>query len=539
MIFTDINANLSGVRNSSVATGDYDGDNDLDILLTGFDNNYNPIAKIYNNDGSGGFSEDTNANLTGVYSGSVATGDYDGDNDLDILLTGRASSNHRIAKIYNNDGSGGFSEDTNANLTGVYRSSVAWGDFDGDNDLDILITGRTSNYIPIAKIYNNDGSGGFSEDTSANLSAVYDGSVATGDFDGDNDLDILITGLDSNYIPIAKIYENDGSGGFSEDTSTNLTGVYRDSVATGDFDGDNDLDILLSGRDIRGNGIVEIYENDGSGGFSEDTSANLTGVYDSSVTTGDFDGDNDLDILLTGENRTRDPIAEIYENDGSGGFSVDTTANLIGVALGSVATGDFDGDNDLGILLTGFNTNNFSIIGKIYDRDAATAFDNSGNDNLDGTDDPDTLYGGEGKDTLNGGKGNDFLDGGKGDDFLDGGIHNDILFGQDGDDILIGNKGFDKLYGNAGNDTLNGGIGISVLNGGLGQDTFVIDNKDVDWIQDFKIGEDQIGMGDGMTYESLDITGRVNSFISYQDTQVAVLLSINPDQLSADSFSEF
>ena len=67
----------------------------------------------------------------------------------------------------------------------------------------------------------------------------------------------------------------------------------------------------------------------------------------------------------------------------------------------------------------------------------------------------------------------------------------------------------------------------------------MIDNKDVDWIQDFKIGEDQIGIGDGMTYESLDITGRVNSFISYQDTQVAVLLGINPDQLSADSFSEF
>ncbi len=207
----------------------------------------------------------------------------------------------------------------------------------------------------------------------------------------------------------------------------------------------------------------------------------------------------------------------------------DINANLTDVSFSSVATGDFDGDNDLDILLTGYD-NNRNKISKIYENDAAQAFDNSGNDNLDGTDDSDTLYGGEGNDTLNGGNGNDVLD---------GGIHNDILFGQNGDDILIGNKGFDKLYGNAGNDTLNGGTGISVLNGGLGQDTFVIDNKDVDWIQDFKIGEDLIGIGDGMTYESLDITGRVNSFISYQDTQVAVLLGVNPDQLSADSFSEF
>ena len=65
----------------------------------------------------------------------------------------------------------------------------------------------------------------------ANLQDVFDGSLTTGDFDGDGEQDLLVTGAiggeDENTIfiegGVAKIYTNDGAGGFSEDTNTNLT----------------------------------------------------------------------------------------------------------------------------------------------------------------------------------------------------------------------------------------------------------------------------------------------------------------------------
>ena len=155
-------------------------------------------------------------------------------------------------------------------------------DFDGENGLDLVVTGSDSNSGPIAKIYENDGSGGFSENTNANLTGVAASSVAAADFDGDNDPDLIVTGQ-SDSDRIAKIYENDGSGGFSENTNANLTGVFRSSVATADFDGENGLDLLVTGQDISGNRIAKIYENDGSGGFTENTNANLTGVDYSSV----------------------------------------------------------------------------------------------------------------------------------------------------------------------------------------------------------------------------------------------------------------
>ncbi|MHC4756679.1 MAG: LamG-like jellyroll fold domain-containing protein, partial [Planctomycetota bacterium] len=103
--FTDISAGLTAVYGSSVAWGDYDNDGDMDILLTGRDRTLTPISRIYRNDpstGSGRDFNDISAGLTGVRYSSVAWGDYDNDGDLDILLTGIASSGGPISRIYRN-----------------------------------------------------------------------------------------------------------------------------------------------------------------------------------------------------------------------------------------------------------------------------------------------------------------------------------------------------------------------------------------------------------------------------------------------------
>ncbi|CAD5940622.1 FG-GAP repeat domain-containing protein [Planktothrix agardhii] len=356
------NISLTGVRYSSVTTADFDSDGDTDILLTGQDSS-GRISKIYSNNGSGGFSENTNVSLTGVGFSSVTTADFDKDGDTDILLTGFDSSFNPISKIYSNNGSGGFSENTNVSLTGVGSSSVTTADFDNDGDTDILLTGQDSSNNPISKIYSNNGSGGFSENTNVSLTRVGYSSVTTADFDKDGDTDILLTGSSSSG-PISKIYSNNGSGGFSENTNVSLTGVLYSSVTTADFDKDGDTDILLTGQDSSFNPISKIYSNNGSGGFSENTNVSLTGVLYSSVTTADFDNDGDTDILLTGQDSSENPISKIYSNNGSGGFSENTNVSLTRVGYSSVTTADFDKDGDTDILLTG--SSNSGRISKIY-----------------------------------------------------------------------------------------------------------------------------------------------------------------------------
>ncbi|MDI6767022.1 MAG: FG-GAP-like repeat-containing protein [Bacteroidota bacterium] len=325
---------LTGVDMGSVAWGDYDNDGDLDILLTGH-NTSSPVSKIYQNTGSG-FTEVFTGSLIEVCRSSVAWGDYDNDGDLDILLTGTTYGSGPVSKIYQNTGTA-FTEVFAGSLTGTYLSSATWGDYDNDGDLDILLTGTTYGSNRLAKVYQNTGSTGFIEVFAGNLTGVYYSSTAWGDYDIDGDLDILLTGYTgTGSSGISKIYQNTGDG-FTEVYAGSLTGVCEGSVALGDYDNDGDLDILLTGQNgeppppppllnsttqdvllteaTDGNDRVsKIYQNTGSG-FTEMFAGSLTGVYRSSVAWGDYDNDGDLDILLCGITPSG-PVLKIYQNDG-------------------------------------------------------------------------------------------------------------------------------------------------------------------------------------------------------------------------------
>jgi hypothetical protein len=348
---------LTGVKYSSVAWGDYDNDGDLDILLTGRNNQFNPISKIYKNNGNNTFTEQTGISLTGVYNSSVAWGDYDNDGDLDILLTGYSDAG-RISKIFKNNGNNTFTEQTEISLMGVSSGAVAWGDYDNDGDLDILLTGDTGSNKYISKIYKNNGNNTFTEQTGISLTGVVSSSIAWGDYDNDGDLDILMTGYAGSSIYISKIYRNNGKNTFTEQTGISLPGVSSGSVAWGDYDNDGDLDILLTGKAVSGS-ISKIYKNNGNNTFTEQTGISLMGVSSGSVAWGDYDNDGDLDVLLT-----KSTFSKIYINNGNNTFTEQPGILLTGVSYSSVAWGDYDDDGDLDILLTGEISDFF--ISKIY-----------------------------------------------------------------------------------------------------------------------------------------------------------------------------
>jgi hypothetical protein len=359
--FIDSGISLPGVVNSSVEWGDYDNDGYLDILLTG-----SLMTKIYHNNGNNTFTEQTGISLPGINKGSVAWGDYDNDGDLDILMTGATgySPNYNpISKIYRNDGNNSFVEQTGISLAGVYNSSVAWGDYDNDGHLDILLTG-TSVSGPVSKIYHNNGNGTFYEQTDILLTGISESSVAWGDYDNDGHLDILMTGYSSTGI--VKIYRNNDDNTFTELTGLTLTGVSKSSVAWGDYNNDGYLDILLTGYANAPfyQTYSKIYRNIGNGVFIEQTSITLPGTQYSSAAWGDYDNDGNLDFLMTGSTSSG-PVSKIYRNNGNNSFTEDTGISLTAVSNSSVAWGDYDNDGDLDILLTGQDANN-NKISKIY-----------------------------------------------------------------------------------------------------------------------------------------------------------------------------
>ncbi|MDX2244540.1 MAG: S8 family serine peptidase [Leptolyngbyaceae cyanobacterium bins.302] len=81
----------------------------------------------------------------------------------------------------------------------------------------------------------------------------------------------------------------------------------------------------------------------------------------------------------------------------------------------------------------------------------------------------------------------------------------DVINGQGGNDSLWGLGGNDVLRGGAGNDTLIGGAGMNYLTGNAGSDTFVISTEGINTVTDFTVGQDFIGLSDGLTVDQLKI----------------------------------
>ena len=219
---TDISLSLTGVSYGSVAWGDYNNDGNQDILMTGTTNGSvtGAVTKIYRNNGNNTFTEQSGFSLPGLMNSSVAWGDYNNDGYLDILLTGLNINNIAVSKIFRNNGNNSFSEQTDISLVGVRESSVAWSDFDNDGDLDIILTG-TSGSGEITKIYRNNGNNTFAEQQGINLPGVTNGSVVCADYDKDGYTDILLTGSG-----LFKIYRNNGNPLTME--FTEQTGIKSD-----------------------------------------------------------------------------------------------------------------------------------------------------------------------------------------------------------------------------------------------------------------------------------------------------------------------
>lgn len=363
---------FDGVEDGSIAFSDVDGDGDPDVLITGRNSSWEQIAQLYTNDGDGNFTEMMGTPFDGVFRSSIAFSDVDGDGDPDVLITGAKdyNGNELIAKLYLNDGMGNFTELMGTPFEGVWRSSIAFADVDGDNDPDILITGVNSSDEVMSKLYINDGEGNFTEMMGTPFEGVYIGSIAFSDVDGDGDLDVLITGDNGTIWTsdlIAKLYINDGMGNFTEVTGTPFEGVLTGSVAFEDVDGDNDPDVLITGALDFPGVIANLYTNDGMGNFTENMGTPFDDAWSSSISFSDVDGDNDPDVLITGATHPTgaDRIAKLYTNDGMGNFTEVTGTSFDGVYGSSIAFSDIDGDGDPDVLITGQN-NSDEPIAKLY-----------------------------------------------------------------------------------------------------------------------------------------------------------------------------
>jgi hypothetical protein len=345
--------NLYDSRQGSCALSDIDNDGDLDLIITGADAQLtNRKTTLYTNDGLGNFTEIIGTGLSNwSEGGKIAFADTDGDADQDLLITGRDGSPNHYAHFYLNDGSGNFTPDTTQPFEPSIGGNLEFADINNDGDLDLFMTGRDNNNLIFSKLYQNGGTGGFSEVTSTPFLSVGGSASAFFDMDNDNDLDLILAGKNNSNQKKTTLYENDGSGNFSLVSNILFENVDLAAIAIEDSDNDGDLDVLINGENDSGVPVCQLYLNDGTGAFNLLVGTPFIQTSIGTVDFADFDNDNDMDVLVTGSVGGQTFAAHIYENQGMNNFSlVDTLETLY---LSSTALGDIDNDNDLDAIIIG------------------------------------------------------------------------------------------------------------------------------------------------------------------------------------------
>ncbi|GMU65963.1 MAG: hypothetical protein AMXMBFR36_22370 [Acidobacteriota bacterium] len=337
---------------------------------------------------------------------ATASADYDADGDLDIVVFGyyvvynQSVVDHLV--LFRSEGpesstSWDFSyvELPVGTLT-AGASDLAWGDYDGDGDQD-LVVGSDGETV----IFRNDAgdlvaSGielpGYWE---INDQADFDlRSISWADYDNDGDLDLLLPSIwdEVTWTTRTALLRNDGADGTGGWTFTEVDTDFGPSdhvqSSWADFDGDLDLDLLLVHlAPLTDEGFIRRFRNDGDGVFVGEEILGTLSVEHGEAQWGDADDDGDLDILVAGNIRetdgTYDTVLRLYRNDAETFVPVELL-DCVGCEgwfdLSAATWADYDSDGDIDILLAGTYNSGSQIEGraKIYDNDGGIFVD-SGN----------------------------------------------------------------------------------------------------------------------------------------------------------------
>ncbi len=406
-LFGDLRPNHSpqkGWGSPGVAIFDYDNDGDQDVYVT---NGPGTPNSLYSNQlmetGSVSFIDVASAagiDATAQDSSAVCYGDIDNDGDEDVYVLGTGddptetlySGTGTHNEMFLNNGDGTFTDITSSSGTagaGQHAIGCSFADIDNDGYLDVVVGNsyddwgqRIPTFLNVEypglehnTLLHNNGNDTFTDVSAASgiesvsnmTNAAFTWAIAMADLNQDGDPDILCAdnqgGPATSYAEERgwlRLYDNDGSGNFTEITQASHLDVEGGwmGLSFGDLNCDGNMDFFATnlGDYIRPGAHSEWFFGQSDGTFTEpglgpDIVADPFG-WGTSIF--DYDNDGDQDILYHGgvdllSLAVGDNPGIIFQNTGScsGQFTWDSGALLKDHRprmVNGVASGDLNND---------------------------------------------------------------------------------------------------------------------------------------------------------------------------------------------------
>lgn len=352
-------------RNTEI--GDFNGDGKSDLLisnecLSDADCTQGTVAVLLGN-GDGSYQPALVSN-TGAVLASVATGDFNGDGKLDVVVDNACPDigcTSGSVNILLGNGDGTFQPPI-AYPSGGNAFSVEAGDINGDGKLDVVVVNGSNS----AGMLLGNGDGTFKPVSIVTTSTSGNSAVFLGDFNGDNKLDLAVVTSSCDTTPTctrsANVLLGNGDGTFGLPVGNQSSvGLNSQAVALGDVNGDGKLDLAVVDNCVPTTGtcggeFVDVFLGNGDGTFEIAKNSVLSSTDVTFIGLGDLNSDRKPDAVTVDPDAASATVM-LGAGDGTfqilNGYETNGTSPLFGVV------GDLNGDGKNDVAVASFCQVNF------------------------------------------------------------------------------------------------------------------------------------------------------------------------------------
>jgi FG-GAP-like repeat/Abnormal spindle-like microcephaly-assoc'd, ASPM-SPD-2-Hydin/FG-GAP repeat len=337
-------ANLGPYGITGIAVGDFNKDGHQDLALAAADNSDDPVVAVLLGNGNGTFQTAVTYPTAG--SSRVITGDFNGDGNLDLAVSGMGT----ISLLLGN-GNGTFQAYQPISFPSTGPTAIAAADLNRDGKLDLVVASDNSSYRYGVSVLLGNGNGTFQDAVfyPVLLLDSFSSGIAVGDFNGDGKPDVAVTNYDGNDVSVFL-----GVGDGTLKSAVDYPGsINPKGLVVGDFNGDGNQDIAsVAGYLI--SAAVNVLIGRGDGTFAAHTNHGVP-LYPYDMAAGDFNGDGIPDLVV--DSFQSPGTVSVLLGKGNGGFN-DYIQTKVGNVPAFLATGDFNGDGKLDVVFNDTNPTN-------------------------------------------------------------------------------------------------------------------------------------------------------------------------------------